>query len=178
MNIYKELFQNWIPDCPTESPKQEVIIYEAGQQPGSDDGFLKILWDFYSSFHTDYGPVFTIASFLLIYVGTLMILSMVLWRKWGQWASTATQWACALLLAYIVMALIMSNSSVPLMANNGQGMLSRLFISMFIHIPIFLVLMVLVRVIVPLEPEYRTDALTLKLRNMQMEHDYLNRNKR
>jgi hypothetical protein len=178
MNIYKELFENWIPDCPTESPKQEIIIYEPGQEPVNNDGILKILWDFYSSFHLDYGPAYTIATFLLITLGVLLILNMVLWYKWGDWAGKAAQWACFILLGYMIMALIMGNSGSELMRNNGLGMMSRLFISFFVHIPIFLVTMVLVRVIVPLEPEYRGSTLSLKLRNMQMEHDYLNRNKR
>ena len=163
MNIYKELFQNWIPDCPEQLSEN----YQG-------------LWGFYTSFYTDYGPVFTIASYILIYTGIAMICAMFMWGKWADFAAKSVQFGCGLWLAYLLSAAFMAYSNSPLLNNNATGMLSRMFISMAIHIPLWIVLMCLTAAIAPREWGYGDshEERMWRLRKIaQSEHDYINRKK-
>lgn len=172
MNIYKELFENWIPDMPTESPKQDIVIYEAGQQPGANDSFFTILSDFYTSFHTDYGPVFTLASYIVMYIGISIPFAMYLWNKWADWAARSVQIGCGLLLAYLLLAVVFGFSDSELLRNNSVGMLSRLFLSMAIHIPIIIVLIIIAAIISPQDPAYK-DPHEVRRRLVENEFNYL-----
>ena len=172
MNIYHELFENWIPDMPGSEPSQNIVIYEPGQSPGANDGFFKILSDFYTSFHTDYGPVDTIASFILIYIGISILASTFLWNKWSDWASRAVQIGCGLLGLYLLLALCFGFSDSALLNNNSTGMLSRLFLSMAIHVPILIVLLIIGWIVVPQDPAWRDPYKVMK-QNLENEIAYL-----
>lgn len=172
MNIYHELFENWIPDMPGSEPSQNIVIYEPGQSPGANDSLLKILSDFYTSFHTDYGPVYTIASFILIYIGISILATTFLWNKWSDWAGTAVQIGLGLLGLYLLLALCFGFSDSELLRNNSTGMLSRLFLSMAIHIPILIVLLIIGWMVLPQDPAWR-DPYKVMRQNLENEIAYL-----